>query len=234
MSSGTILAIDTATPQGGIALWQGDRLLTQALLTVHREHSKRLFVEIDQALMATGTERDQIAAIAVTIGPGSFTGLRIGLSAAKGLCMALDVPLIPISTLEVLAARLLWVPQPVVCLLDARRGEVYSAVYDTSDGSLRCLEAPQATTVADLLVRWRGDGVLFTGDGVDAYADQLASSSGASLAPASVRGPDAAALAWLAADRLQDGVTADPSTVEPEYLRTPTFVTAAEQAARVG
>ena len=65
MTAGAILAIDTATPNGGVALWQADRLLTQAMLTVHREHSKRLFVEIDRALVATGIEAGQLAAIAV-------------------------------------------------------------------------------------------------------------------------------------------------------------------------
>lgn len=233
MTSATILAIDTATPQGGIALWREGRLLTQALLSVHREHSKRLFVEIDAALATTRTQRSQLDAVAVTIGPGSFTGLRIGLSAAKGLCMALDVPLVPISTLAVLAARLPHVQPSVVTVLDARRGEVYAAVYDTTDGVPRCLTPPHTTTVPQLLVQWGGDDVLFTGDGIDAYPDELVA-AGVMLAPACVRAPDAAALAWLASHQLAAGQAADPASVEPEYLRTPTFVTAAEQAARVG
>lgn len=233
MTSVTILAIDTATPQGGVALWREGRLLTQALLSVHREHSKRLFVEIDVALATTRTQRSQLDAVAVTIGPGSFTGLRIGLSAAKGLCMALDVPLVPISTLAVLAARLPHVQQSVVTILDARRGEVYAGVYDTKDGVPKCLMPPHTTTVHQLLVQWGADDVLFTGDGIDAYPDEFVA-AGVMLAPACVRAPDAAALAWLASHQFAAGQVADAASVEPEYLRTPTFVTAAEQAARVG
>ncbi len=233
MTDGVILAIDTATAQGGVALWQGDRLLIQSQLSVPREHSKRLFVEIESALVTTGTDRSNLTAVAVTIGPGSFTGLRIGLSAAKGLCRALQIPLVTISTLEAMAARVLWAPHPVVCLLDARRGEVYAGVYDTSQGVPVCLEPPGATTVSDILARWEGRPLLLIGDGVHVFSKELCDVPEAIPVPSYLHAPDAAAVAWLARGRVEAGEFANIELVEPEYLRHPTFATIAEQAAGV-
>jgi tRNA threonylcarbamoyladenosine biosynthesis protein TsaB len=233
MSTDVILAIDTATPHGGVALWQADRLLVQALLSAPREHSKRLFGEIENALTLTQLDRSQLSAVAVSIGPGSFTGLRIGLSAAKGICRALQIPLVAVSTLEALAARLPWATRPVCCLLDARRGEVYAAVYDTSDGSPRCVEAPHPTSLSNLLVRWGDRDALFTGDGVDLlYAEKQHAEL--LVAPAHLRAPDAGALAWLGMAKFRAGDIEDIAEVEPEYLRIPTFVTMAEQASHAG
>ena len=233
MSTDVILAIDTATPQGGVALWQADRLLVQALLSAPREHSKRLFGEIENALTATKLDRSQLSAVAVTIGPGSFTGLRIGLSAAKGICRALQIPLVAVSTLEALAARLPWATRPVCCVLDARRGEVYAGVYDTSEGTPRCIEAPHPTSMSDLLVRWSDRDVLFTGDGVN-LLNAEEQHAVLQIAPAHLRAPDAGALAWLGMARVRAGDIEDIAEVEPKYLRIPTFVTAAEQASHAG
>ena len=233
MSTDVILAIDTATPQGGVALWQADRLLVQALLSAPREHSKRLFGEIENALTATKLDRSQLSAVAVTIGPGSFTGLRIGLSAAKGICRALQIPLVAVSTLEALAARLPWATRPVCCVLDARRGEVYAGVYDTSEGTPRCIEAPHPTSMSDLLVRWSDRDVLFTGDGVN-LLNAEEQHAALQIVPAHLRAPDAGALAWLGMARFRAGDIEDIAEVEPKYLRIPTFVTAAEQASHAG
>ena len=233
MSTDVILAIDTATPQGGVALWQADRLLVQALLSAPREHSKRLFGEIENALTATKLDRSQLSAVAVTIGPGSFTGLRIGLSAAKGICRALQIPLVAVSTLEALAARLPWATRPVCCVLDARRGEVYAGVYDTSEGTPRCIEAPHPTSMSDLHVRWSDRDVLFTGDGVN-LLNAEEQHAVLQIAPAHLRAPDAGALAWLGMARFRAGDIEDIAEVEPKYLRIPTFVTAAEQASHAG
>jgi len=191
-----------------------------------REHSRRLFGEIDGALADADRERSQIRAVAVTTGPGSFTGLRIGLSAAKGLCMGLGARLIPLSTLEVLAARLPFCQTPVCALLDARREEVYGAVYDTSNGVPRELHPPCAGEPEQLLARWGLQDVLFTGDGAQRWSEVLSNVPGANFAPPSVCRPCAAAAAWLAS-RCAPAEDADPAHVEPVYIRTPSFAPAA-------
>lgn len=226
-----LLALDTATPAGSIALAEAGAILAVRTFDAGREHSRRLFPEIAGVLADARRRREEIDALAVTIGPGSFTGLRIGLSAAKGLCLALAAPLVAVSTLEALAGRLPWCRLPVCALLDARRGEVYAGVYDTSQGAPRLLEAECAMDPQDLLARWRDRDVLFTGDGVDRWPDLLSSIPGARLAPAPARRPCAATVAWLAQARLQAGQTVDPATAEPVYLRTPAFDRSHEPAA---
>lgn len=228
-----ILALDTATPAGSVALFADGREL--ALRTFHagREHSRRLFPEIEQALADAGRQRHEIEAVAVTIGPGSFTGLRIGLSAAKGLCCALDRPLLAVSTLEVLAARVPFCRLPVCATLDARRGEVYAAGYDTAGGTPRPLTPQAALAPERLLAQWGETDVLYTGDGVDRLRELPAARS-ANWAPAPLRRPCAATLAWLAEAQLAAGEIADVARAEPEYLRVPVFATVDEQAAGRG
>jgi tRNA threonylcarbamoyladenosine biosynthesis protein TsaB len=185
------------------------------------QHSQRLFVEVEDALKVAGCSFDQVEAIAVTIGPGSFTGLRLGLSAAKGFCLARELPLVTVSTLEVLAARLPFARHPVCPMLDARKGEVYTALYDTGAGRPRLLEGPRALAPQALLAERAGIPTLFTGDGALAYCELVAACPQALQVPFACSRPDAAALGWLALDRLAAGEVADLVSVEPEYLRGP-------------
>ena len=218
-----LLAIDTATPAGSVALAAGGEILALRTFESPREHSRRLFPEIDRALAGAGAERGRIGAVAVTIGPGSYTGLRIGLSAAKGLCMALDASLVGLSTLEVLAARLPWCRLPVCTALAARREEVYTAAWDTSEGPPRLRSPARLATRAELVAEWRDRDVLFTGDGVDGLQGLPEPSR---LAPAPVRRPCAATAAWLAGPKLARGETLDPGLAEPVYLGRPAFAAA--------
>lgn len=223
-----LLAIDTATPAGSVALSASGSILALRNFESPREHSRRLFPEIDRALVDAGAERGQIGAVAVTIGPGSYTGLRIGLSAAKGLCMALDACLVGLSTLEVMAARVPWCRLPVCAVLEARRDDVYAAAFDTSEGLPRLMAPERVVARAELVAEWSDRGVLFTGDGLDRLRDlpELAR-----LAPAPVRRPCAAEAAWLAGPRLARGEILDPGLAEPVYLGRPAFVTPRYEAA---
>jgi tRNA threonylcarbamoyladenosine biosynthesis protein TsaB len=215
-----LLAIDTATPVGSVALEGEGRIVALRTFDAPREQSKRLFGQIDGVLADAGAGRGDLEAIAVTVGPGSFTGLRIGLSAAKGLCFGLELPLIPLSTLDVLAARLMWCVRPVGVWLDARRGEVYGAAYDTSQGRVHRVTEPTAAPPEALLAQWGLTDVLFTGDGAERWAELIDAQPGALLAPAPARRPCADVAAWLARSA---GEPVDAALVEPDYLRTPHF-----------
>ena len=217
------LAFDTATPVGSVALMEDERLLASRYFDAGLHHSQHLFVELDGILRVAGREPAEVGAVAVTIGPGSFTGLRIGLSAAKGFCLAHGAALVPVPTLEVLAARLPYCRAPVLALLDARRGEVYAGLYDTADGAPRPLQGPRAGELESILSDWATEAVVCTGDGVSAGADVLSGWPDATLAPPHCHRPHAAALAWLGLRRLQAGEAADLAAVEPEYLRTPSY-----------
>ena len=221
-----LLAIDTATSAGSVAVSAGDSILALRTFQAPREHSRRLFPEIDQALDDAGGQRGQIGAVAVTIGPGSFTGLRIGLSAAKGLCMALEASLVGLSTLEVVAARVPWCRLPVCVALGARREEVYTATFDTSRGRPRLLSPERVATRTEMVAAWSGRDVLFTGDGLDRPRDLPEE---ARHAPAAVRSPCAAAAAWLAGPKLARGELLDPGRAEPVYLGRTSFVASPAQ-----
>lgn len=216
-----ILALDTATPVGSVALCAAEGIVVSRYFDVGLQHSQRLFNEVEAALEAADMDVEGVRAIAVAIGPGSFTGLRIGLSAAKGLCLAAGKDLVTVSTLEALAARLPFARLPVSTVLDARKREVYAALYDTATGVPVELVPPRAIAPEQLAQERANAATIYTGDGATAYRDLLADNSTAQFAPLPCARPDAGTIGWLALSKLEKGQTADLDSVEPEYLRSP-------------
>ena len=183
------------------------------------QHSQRLFIEIEAVLETTGYVLQTLEAIAVSVGPGSFTGLRIGLSAAKGLCLGSGINLVTVSTLDAVAARLPYARYPVCVILDAHKKEVYSALYDMSTGSPQPLSAPRVIHPADLLEERAGQETIFIGNGTSTYTELITSCPEARLAPISCSSPEAWAVGWLAQIKLDSCELADLATTEPDYLR---------------
>ena len=216
-----ILALDTATPVGSVALCAAEGIVVSRYFDVGLQHSQRLFSEVEAALEAADMDVGEVRAVAVAIGPGSFTGLRIGLSAAKGLCLAAVKDLVTVSTLETLAARLPFAHVPVCTVLDARKREVYAALYDTKTGVPVELAPPRAIAPAQLAEERANAPTIFTGDGATAYRELLAGDPAAQFAPLPCARPDAGTIGWLALSKLENGQTADLDSVEPEYLRSP-------------
>ena len=137
-----ILSIETATTNCSVSLSKnGETLLLKEDNSNNYSHAERLHVFIDETLREANIERSELEAIAVSKGPGSYTGLRIGVSAAKGLCYALDIPLISVSTLEALAYQVNVDNGVIVPMLDARRMEVFSAIYSSNLKQVRDIEA---------------------------------------------------------------------------------------------
>lgn len=218
-----LLALDTATPAGSVALLTEERLLESRYFDVGLHHSRRLFTDIDAVVRNSQRDASEIDAVAVTIGPGSFTGLRIGLSAAKGLCLAHGSSLVTIPTLEVLAGRLPFSRHPICAMLDARRGEVYAGLYDTSAGMPRVLKPPRAIDPKALVTELRHTEIIFAGDGAAAHEQLLSELPLAIRAPMPCDRPDAATTGWLGLARIGQGEVADLAAVEPEYLRHPSY-----------
>ncbi len=127
-----ILAIDTSSMSGSVAVGSYEKLVNLSYLDLKSTHSERLMPQIDSSLKASGLTIEDIGCIAVVTGPGSFTGLRIGLATAKGLCVARKIPLVAVRSLDVLAFQVTGVEKPVIACIDARMGEIYAAVYDKS------------------------------------------------------------------------------------------------------
>ncbi len=215
------LALETATPVCSLAIMAGDVPLISVSFTPAAGHSASLMPAVDAAARLAGAPRETWAAVAVSRGPGSFTGLRIGLATAKALALGLDVPLYGVSTLEALASRVaVPPPRPICALIDARKGQVFAAVYRPGRRGLRRLVSPKAVFPGEI-PRFAPCNALFTGDGLDAYADDLAKAFGRNVdaAPPDLRRADAAAVGRLALPRVVSGAPTEIDALVPDYVR---------------
>ncbi len=221
-----ILSIETATLAGGVALMGEAGLIAEYRLHVEVRHSERLLLAIDRLLTDSGTAVADLDAIAVSIGPGSFTGLRVGLATAKGLAMGGRKPLVTVPTLEAIASLFPYSNALIAPMLDARRQEVYWALFDTQAGRPDRLH-PEAATSPEALLEAIGhldQPVLFVGEGAEKYkALLLANRPEKTLfAPKALQFPSAASVAELGLARLQKGEVYPPEEVAPFYLRVST------------
>jgi tRNA threonylcarbamoyladenosine biosynthesis protein TsaB len=208
-----VLAVDTSTMAGGVALLDGERVVGESLLDVRTTHSERLMVAIDRVLADAGWAPADVDGLAVAVGPGSFTGLRIGLAAVKGLALALDRPIAAVPTLDAMAAALPWSARPVCPVLDARKNEVYASLYRW-DGLAMQREWDHLALSPDALAARLHEPVIGVGDGAALIRSPW-------LTPAQPvrRGPPAAVVAWLGADRLRAGDVVPAAELVPLYLR---------------
>ncbi len=222
-----ILAIDTSTLFGSVAVCQNKELIAQVQLGVKATHSERLLATIEHLLKLAKVSRENLHAIAVANGPGSFTGLRIGLATAKGLALGLSIPLYGISSLLAMAYNGLFSQNIVASVIDARRKEVYAAAYqfeikDSVEKVNILLDERTCSpeSLADELKKF-SKPILFLGDGAQVYKqvffeilkDQLV------LPSLDVRYPQAVYLAALAYDKLIQGKPDDLKALSPNYLR---------------
>lgn len=215
-----ILAIDTASLAGSVALWQDNQLLAESLLNVRSTHSERLLGQIDHLLVSTGLNVGDLHLIAVVHGPGSFTGLRVGLATAKGLATGAGLPTVGLSTLEVLAMNLPFCPYPVCAFLDARKKEVYSCLYETDSGYPEPLDKEKVLSPEKTLADLNGE-VALVGSGVGLYRELIDTTLGerAKLPPEMVHQPRAAAAAVLARRKFAAGQAIPPARLAPCYIR---------------
>ncbi len=214
-----ILALETSTLAGGVALLENGRVVGQVLHDVALTHSERLMAMVDRLLEDCGWGLDGLGGLALSIGPGSFTGLRVGAATVKGLALVLDVPVAPVPTLDALAAVLPFADGPVCPLLDARKGEVYVAVYRWAEERMHRLTDYLALP-PEAAVDWIPAGGIALGDGVAACRPYLARRDGdVRLAPAAQSIPSAAVVGQLGHAMLAAGQGISGNDVEPLYLR---------------
>jgi tRNA threonylcarbamoyladenosine biosynthesis protein TsaB len=203
-----LLAFDTATPAVTVALHDGERVVASSTTVDARRHGELLAPGITALLDETWVARQDITAVAVGVGPGPFTGLRVGLVTARTLAMALDIPVYGVCTLDVLAAQAVdlgAVDRPFLVATDARRKEVYWASYDAEGVRL---DGPQVSRPADVAT----DGPV-VGAGALLYPDEFPHAAGPEH-------PDAGVLAEVVTDERAELL--DP---EPLYLRRPDAAT---------
>lgn len=226
-----IIAIEASTDAASVALLCGGNI-TQQHFGAGSRQSERMLVGIDELLRQAGLVPRSLDAVAVAIGPGAFTGVRLAIGVAQGLAAAIGRPVVPVSSLAALAAS---IPAdapsvPVLSVLDARMGEIYAGWFDSADG-MPTLLTPESIGTADALVKPTGvTPYAVLGSGLREHTGAIAAALGEPAAAFPDLVPTAAAVARIAARRLP-GAGVPAAEVEPVYLRNKVALTMAEREA---
>jgi len=215
-----VLGVDTSTMTAGVGMVEEDEVLVDLKFDVKITYSEVLLSTIDLALRTAGLKMNDVDGFAISIGPGSFTGLRIGLSTIKGLCFATGKPLASVPSLDALASLSLYCRYPVAPLLDARKDQVYAAIYDTGEGKLKRESEYLVIDIEDL-VKKISKKTLFVGPGARLYQKELIDLLGekACFALNEQSTPSGASVARIGIDKLTIGQTEDITNLEPLYIR---------------
>ncbi len=207
-----VLGIDTSTMTGGVALLRDDELVGESVLNIRTTHSERLLPALEGLLGQGGLDVKQLGLLSVVTGPGSFTGLRIGVATAKGLSYALGIPTVGVTTLEAYGWQFRFFPGVVLALVDARRENVFWQAFREG----MALNEPSCDALSHVLTWSEGLGqeLLFVGDGAISHGAKL---------PSRVRPSQSllrpSAVADLGYTRFLQGAAQDAFTLNPTYMR---------------
>ena len=221
-----ILALDSTAVVGTVALCEDQKLIAHYTLNTGNTHSQTLLPMIESALRSAEWEIDDLDLFAVSNGPGSFTGVRIGVSVIKGIAFGRGKPCAAVSTLEALAENTAGLTGLICPVMDARRAQVYNALFERRDGVLHRLTPDRAISIDELakeLLRDHGEKpVLLVGDGVAVTRDALAA-AGVTLGevPALLLSQNASAVGRVALRMAKNGDTLTDDALRPVYLRQP-------------
>lgn len=218
-----ILAIDSSGLVASVAIVSDDILVAEFTINNKQTHSQTLLPMLDQAVKMAGVSLEEIDAVAVAAGPGSFTGLRIGASTVKGIGLALDKPIVPVPTLDGLAYQLPEAAGIICPIMDARRNQVYTAIYRMQEDQPIPLLSQTAMDIRELLtvLQTYGEKVHFLGDGVPVYEEIIKQEFQGEydFAPAHRSRQSAAAIAVLGMKYYKSGRVEAPAQHKPIYLR---------------
>ena len=232
-----VLALDSSGLVASVALVEDDNLLGEYTINYKKTHSQTLLPMIDEIGKMLELDLKTVDAIAVSGGPGSFTGLRIGSATAKGLGLALDKPLIHVPTVDAMAYNLYGTSALICPIMDARRNQVYTGLYHF-EKEFEIVKEQCAMDIHDLIadLNARGERVIFLGDGVPVYKNIIAAEMTAlwDLAPAQSNRQRAASVAALGCVYFTDGQVESAMDHAPDYLRKAQAERELEEAKRQG
>jgi tRNA threonylcarbamoyladenosine biosynthesis protein TsaB len=218
-----ILALDSSGIVASVAVVTEDKVIAEYTVNNKKTHSQTLLPMLDEIVKMIDLELAEIDAIAVASGPGSFTGLRIGSSTAKGLGLALDKPIINIPTVDALAYNLFGIDKVICPIMDARRNQVYTGLYEFENQEFYIIEPQKAVGIDEIVnqINDNGKDVIFLGDGVEVYKDMIKERIKVpySFAPIHLSKQRAAAVGALSIDYYNKGLIEHADTHEPTYLR---------------
>lgn len=225
-----VLALETATVAGSIAIVDDkEGLISEVKINVKAPHAERLMSSVDWLLKTSRISIKDIDAFAISIGPGSFTGLRIGLSTAKGFSYATNKPIVPVPTLDAFARALPFCLHFICPMLDARKNEVYTGLYKWQGNTCEKIISETAISPRDFLkdvkefyvLKEINETTVFMGDGTKIYKKLITDTlkTNAIFAPASKMSPSASSVAEIAIEKLEQGITTDSVSLIPFYIR---------------
>lgn len=218
-----LLAIEASTLVASVALATEDSIVAEFTVNNKKTHSQTLLPMIDVIVQNVGWKLDELDYIAVTNGPGSFTGLRIGAATAKGLAQALNKKVIAVSSLEALAMNGVNYSGVVVPIMDARRDNVFTGIYEFNNGKLNIVSEQKAQSIYELVeeLNTLNKDVLFIGDGIRAYSDIISNNIKVQyeFAKPFIREQRASSVVMRAYDYIEQGNYVSSENLEVNYLR---------------
>lgn len=218
-----ILGLDSSGLVASVAIVEDDNLLGEYTVNYKKTHSQTLLPMLDEVAKMIELDLNTLDAIAIAGGPGSFTGLRIGSATAKGLGLALGKPLIHIPTVDALAYNLVGHRDMVCPLMDARRNQAYTGLYQFDGNDMKIIKEQCAVGIEEIIdaVNEKGKATVFLGDGVPVFRDFIAEHCKVpySFAPANKNKQSAAAVATLGIQYMKEGRTESAAEHKPDYLR---------------
>jgi tRNA threonylcarbamoyladenosine biosynthesis protein TsaB len=217
-----VLAIDTATTRVSAAIGDRGAVIGEVSLAGGRRHVEQLAPAIQYLCRELDVSLGQLAAIAVDIGPGLFTGLRVGVTTAKVMAQALRIPIVAVPSLDLVAYPLRHTSRLIVAVLDARRHEVFCASYRPVPGGVQRVSDYEVRQPDELVAELESgvEELLLAGDGIASFRDELSSLDHAELAGVGFDAPSAAALVELATARAEREEFQPQTEIRPLYLRT--------------
>ncbi len=220
----TILAMDTSAKAASVCLASEDKIIGEFFIKTSLTHSQTLVPMVEQLCKQSDVPMENIEAVAINAGPGSFTGVRIGVAAAKGIAFQQNLPCVSVSTLESMAYNMLGSDCVVCALMDARCSQVYNAMFRVKRESVERLCDDRAVSMTDLKLDLQKytDKVVFVGDGAHIAFKSLENSlENVFLAPMIRITQTAASVACAAFKQINEGNTLTPAELMPVYLRLP-------------
>lgn len=217
-----ILALETSAKSVSAAVCEGETVLAFSYCNTGLTHSRTLMPMVDGMLKNAGIPLSDISLIAVAAGPGSFTGLRIGVSAAKGLAWSLGLPCCAVSTLEAMARNVSHMNATVICAMDARRNQIYNAVFSASDRMLKRLTPDRAISLQEFILELKNDEKqkIVVGDGASiCYTFLREHGVSCTIAPPELVMQNAVGVAFAAEEMEKHGCTVSAHDLRPNYLR---------------
>lgn len=218
-----ILALDASGIVASVAIASEEEIIAEYTIKHKKTHSQTLLPMIDKVLKFAEVDLKDIEYIAATEGPGSFTGLRIGAATAKGLSQALNIPIVNVPTLEALAYNIVELDKLICPIMDARRGNVFAAIYKMSNEGLEVIRKQEALPIEDLIkdINALEKNIIFVGDGINVHKDYIKNYLRADyiFAPAYLREQKAASVVGVALDYIKKNKYVQSKDFKPVYLR---------------